>query len=92
MPIHKTACRQVPIYDYCSLLADNKEFTLLIDRFNIIQSTKDISEAVKFMDDKGIALYDDDTNKRLLNILEEKTKNYKKLSAHVKSLLDLITL
>ena len=90
--IHKTACRQVPIYDYCSLLADTKEFTLLIDRFNIIQSTKDISEAVKFMDDKGIALYDDDTNKRLLNILEEKTKNYKKLSAHVKSLLDLITL
>ncbi len=82
----------MPIYDYCSLLADNKEFTLLIDRFNIIQSTKDISEAVKFMDDKGIALYDDDTNKRLLNILEEKTKNYKKLSAHVKSLLDLITL
>ena len=44
------------------------------------------------MDDKGIALYDNDTNKRLLNILEEKTKNYKKLSAHVKSLLDLITL
>ncbi len=89
--LHNIACRQVPVYDYCSLLADNKEFNLLIDRFNMIKSTKDISEAVKFMDDKGIALYDDNTNKRLLNILEEKTKNYKKLAAHVKSLLDLIT-
>lgn len=90
--LHNIACRQVPIYDYCSLLSDNKEFNLLIDRFNMIKSTKDISEAVKFMDDKGIALYDDNTNKRLLNILEEKTKNYKKLAAHVKSLLDLITI
>lgn len=90
--LHNIACRQVPIYDYCSLLADNKEFNLLIDRFNMIKSTKDISEAVKFMDDKGIALYDDNTNVRLLNILEEKTKNYKKLAAHVKSLLDLITI
>ncbi len=89
--LHNIACRQVPVYDYCSLLSDNKEFNLLIDRFNMIKSTKDISEAVKFMDDKGIALYDDNTNKRLLNILEEKTKNYKKLAAHVKSLLDLIT-
>lgn len=89
--LHNIACRKVPVYDYCSLLADNKEFNLLIDRFNMIKSTKDLSEAVKFMDDKGIALYDDNTNKRLLNILEEKTKNYKKLAAHVKSLLDLIT-
>ncbi len=89
--LHNIACRQVPVYDYCSLLSDNKDFNLLIDRFNRIKSTKDISEAVKFMDDKGIALYDDNTNKRLLNILEEKTKNYKKLAAHVKSLLDLIT-
>lgn len=89
--LHNIACRQVPVYDYCSLLTDNKDFNLLIDRFNRIKSTKDISEAVKFMDDKGIALYDDNTNKRLLNILEEKTKNYKKLAAHVKSLLDLIT-
>lgn len=89
--LHNIACRQVPVYDYCSLLSDNKEFNLLIDRFNMIKSTKDISEAVKFMDDKGIALYDNNTNKRLLNILEEKTKNYKKLAAHVKSLLDLIT-
>lgn len=90
--LHNIACKQVPIYDYCTLLADNKEFPLLIDRFNMIKSTKDISEAVKFMDDKGIALYDDDTNKRLLNILAEKTSNYKKLAAHVKSLLDLITI
>lgn len=90
--LHSIACKQVPIYDYCSLLSDNKEFALLLDRFNMIKSTKDISEAVKFMDDKGIALYDDNTNKRLLNILEEKTKNYKKLAAHVKSLLDLITI
>lgn len=89
--LHNIACRQVPIYDYCSLLVDNKEFNLLIDRFNMIKSTKDISEAVKFMDDKGIALYDDNTNVRLLSILEEKTKNYKKFAAHVKSLLDLIT-
>lgn len=90
--LHNIACRQVPIYDYCSLLADNKEFKLLMDRFNMIKSTKDISEAVKFMDDKGIALYDDKTNEKLLNILVEKTKNYKKLAAHVKSLLDLITI
>lgn len=90
--LHSIACKQVPIYDYCSLLSDNKEFALLLDRFNMIKSTKDISEAVKFMDDKGIALYDDNTNKKLLNILEEKTKNYKKLAAHVKSLLDLITI
>lgn len=89
--LHKTACRQIPLYEYCSLLADNKEYALLVDRFNTIKSTKDISEAVKFMDDKGIAIYNDNTNKRLLNILEEKTKNYKKLAAHVKSLLDLIT-
>lgn len=90
--LHSIACKQVPIYDYCSLLSDNKEFALLLDRFNMIKSTKDISEAVKFMDDKGIALYDDNTNKKLLNILEEKTKNYKRLAAHVKSLLDLITI
>ena len=90
--LHSIACKQMPIYDYCSLLSDNKEFALLLDRFNMIKSTKDISEAVKFMDDKGIALYDDNTNKKLLNILEEKTKNYKKLAAHVKSLLDLITI
>lgn len=90
--LHSIACKQVPIYDYCSLLSDNKEFALLLDRFNMIKSTKDISEAVKFMDDKGIALYDDNTNKKLLSILEEKTKNYKKLAAHVKSLLDLITI
>lgn len=90
--LHNIACRQLPIYDYCSLLADNKELNLLIDRCNMIKSTKDISEAVKFMDDKGIALYDNNTNVRLLNILEEKTKNYKKLAAHVKSLLDLITI
>lgn len=90
--LHSIACKQIPIYDYCSLLSDNKEYTLLQDRFSIIKSTKDISEAVKFMDDKGIALYDDNTNKKLLNILEEKTKNYKKLAAHVKSLLDLITI
>ena len=89
--LHNTACRQLPVYDYCSLLADNKEFALLIDRFNKIKSTKDISEAVKFMDDKGIVLYDDDTNNKLLNILEVKTKYYRKLAAHVKSLLDLIT-
>lgn len=80
------------MYDYCSLLADNKEYKLLIERFNIIKSTKDITEAVKFMDDKGITLYDNNTNKKLLSILEEKTKSSKKLAAHVKSLLDLSTI
>lgn len=90
--LHHIACKNVPIYDYCSLLADNKEYKLLIERFNIIKSTKDITEAVKFMDDKGITLYDNNTNKKLLSILEEKTKSSKKLAAHIKSLLDLITI
>ena len=42
------------------------------------------------MDDQGVALYDNNTNKKLLKILNEKSGKYAKLQSHVKSLLELI--
>ena len=79
--IHNIACKSIPIYDYC---------TMLVKRFEIIKSVKDIKEAIKFMDDQGVALYDNNTNKQLLQILNDKSEKYPKLQNHVKSLLELI--
>lgn len=89
--LHEQACKDVPIYAYCWLLANNKEYDLLIDRVSKAGSSKDISEVVKFMDGKGITLYDNDVNKKLLTILAEKTKKYKKLAERVKNLLKLMS-
>ena len=72
------------------MLADSKEYDLLIKRFEIVKSAKDIKEAIKFMDDQGVALYDNNTNKQLLQILNDKSDKYPKLQNHVKSLLELI--
>ncbi len=88
--IHNAACKRIPLYDYANMLADNKEYDLLIDRISQIKSTKDIKDAIKFMDDQGVALYDGNTNKQLLQILETKAARYPKLQNHVKSLLELI--
>ena len=88
--IHNIACKSIPIYDYCTMLADSKEYDLLVKRFEIIKSVKDIKEAIKFMDDQGVALYDNNTNKQLLQILNDKSEKYPKLQNHVKSLLELI--
>lgn len=88
--IHNIACKTIPLYDYCTMLADSKEYDLLVSRFNIIKSTRDIKEAIKFMDDQGVALYDNNTNKQLLEILSAKSEKYPKLQNHVKSLLELI--
>ncbi len=92
LELHNIACIQMPVYEYCCLLADNKEYDFLFERFNMLKSSKEISDAVKFMDDKGIALYDNDMNRKLLDILTEKSQNNKKLSTHIKSLSDLITI
>ena len=88
--IHDLACKTIPLYDYCTMLADSKEYDLLINRFELIKSTRDIKEAIKFMDDQGVALYDNNTNKQLLEILNNKSGRYPKLQNHVKSLLELI--
>lgn len=88
--IHKIACKTIPLYDYCTMLADSKEYDLLVNRFETIKSTRDIKEAIKFMDDQGVALYDNNTNKQLLEILNEKSGRFPKLQNHVKSLLELI--
>lgn len=88
--IHDIACKSIPLYDYCTMLADSKEYDLLIKRFEIVKSAKDIKEAIKFMDDQGVALYDNNTNKQLLQILNDKSDKYPKLQNHVKSLLELI--
>lgn len=88
--IHDLACKTIPLYDYCTMLADSKEYDLLVNRFELIKSTRDIKEAIKFMDDQGVALYDNNTNKQLLEILSNKSGKYPKLQNHVKSLLELI--
>ncbi len=88
--IHEAACKKIPLYDYATILADSTEYDLLVDRFHKVKSVKDIKEAIKFMDDLGVALYDGETNKKLLQILESKAGRYPKLHSHVKSLLELI--
>ena len=88
--IHDLASKTIPLYDYCTMLADSKEYDLLINRFELIKSTREIKEAIKFMDDQGVALYDNNTNKQLLEILSNKSGRYPKLQNHVKSLLELI--
>lgn len=88
--IHNIACKSIPLYDYCTILANEKEYDLLVNRFEMIKAAKDIKEAIKFMDDQGVALYDNNTNKKLLEILNEKSGKYAKLQSHVKSLLELI--
>lgn len=89
--LHSIACKKMPIYEYCYLLAEHKEYGLLIERFKMIKSIKDTKDAIKFMDDKGIAIYDNNTNKELLHILSEKAANNTNLAQHVQSLLSLIT-
>ncbi len=89
--LHSIACKKMPIYEYCYLLAVHKEYGLLIERFKMIKSIKDTKDAIKFMDDKGIAIYDNNTNKELLHILSEKAANNTNLAQHVQSLLSLIT-
>lgn len=89
--LHSIACKKMPIYEYCYLLAEHKEYGLLIERFKMIKSIKDTKDAIKFMDDKGIAIYDNNTNKELLHILSEKAANNTNLAQHVQSLLRLIT-
>ena len=89
--LHAVACKKMPIYEYCYLLAEHKEYKLLIERFKLIKSIKEIKEAIKFMDDKGIAIYDNNINKELLHILSDKTVNNTNLAQHVQSLLSLIT-
>lgn len=89
--LHSIACKKMPIYEYCYLLAEHKEYGLLIERFKMIKSIKDTKDAINFMDDKGIAIYDNNTNKELLHILSEKAANNTNLAQHVQSLLSLIT-
>ena len=89
--LHSIACKKMPIYEYCYLLAEHKEYGLLVERFKMIKSIKDTKDAIKFMDDKGIAIYDNNTNKELLHILSEKAANNTNLAQHVQSLLSLIT-
>lgn len=89
--LHSIACKKMPIYEYCYLLAVHKEYGLLIERFKMIKSIKDTKDAIKFMDDRGIAIYDNNTNKELLHILSEKAANNTNLAQHVQSLLSLIT-
>lgn len=88
--IHQIACKTIPLYDYCTILADSKEYDLLINRFEMIKSAKDIKEAIKFMDDHGVALYDNSTNKKLLEMLNDKSSKFPKQQTHVKCLLELI--
>lgn len=90
--LHQIACKQIPVYDYCCLLADHKEYNLLIERVNMIKSLNDVSEAIRFMDDKGITLYDNETNKKLLEILSQKTRHGKVLSKRISDLQSLISL
>ncbi len=89
--LHSIACKKMPLYEYCYLLAEHKEYGFLIERFKMIKSIKDTKDAIKFMDDKGIAIYDNNTNKELLHILSDKTANNTNLAQHVQSLLNLIT-
>ena len=89
--LHSIACKKMPLYEYCYLLVEHKEYGFLIERFKMIKSIKDTKDAIKFMDDKGIAIYDNNTNKELLHILSDKTANNTNLAQHVQSLLNLIT-
>lgn len=88
--IHNYACKHIPFYEYSSMLTTMHEYDLLVDRFEKITSAKEVKDAILFMDDQGVALYDNNTNKTLLQILEGKTDNNVKHQKHVKSLLELI--
>lgn len=89
--LHEISCKMVNLYDYCIILADRKYYDLLLDRFNKIRGPKNINFAITFMDDRGVVLYEDGMNKKLLEILAKKTKRNKELHRKVKNLMELIS-
>lgn len=90
--LHDTACSVMPVYEYCLTLAENDEYAYMIDRFSRIKTSKELKSAIEFMDDSGIALYKDNTNVKLLEILQEKSVKIPKYNKHITSLLELISI
>lgn len=89
--LHDMACNVMPVYEYCLTLAENDEYSYMLDRFEKIKTNKELKSAIEFMDDSGIALYKDGTNVKLLEILKEKSGKNAKYNKHVISLLELIS-